>query len=564
MGHVRVDEPPFHLTGDALRLRRVAIGAQLDGSGRVEFCPCLGTPLAVRFQGATVAPPDDLILRQPVLEVFGVPVAWAPVFWLRSAGRFGLLTPDVEWRGVDGLLLGGGIHVPWAKGDTKQGLDLRGAGYVQGGALVDATLRTTETSTRVQLDDLHGDSGLLVAARGASEAHDASPDVAWSVDALRGARAVQATTDVEAAARPFDRAEVEAAWRSGGWTFASGYRDAALRGSAWGDLGAGGPVVSARRAGAVADAGAYDATVEGGAVREAAVGTTSFARGEAGVLLASRAGALGATLAVRGIGELADDGTSAGRDGAAQARATLALPFARGFASSEPEDPWVHRTEPRLEAAALVTRVDDALVIPVGRGMLAPDGGAWVLAAGWDNALWRWGTRASGEVDVSGGLVGDGSQVLPALRARAAASDGWLGLRADFARVLAAGDVGGALIARARVGPAGGLHLVLHVAERDGIDPVVARALVDAPLEPASGFLASPGWTGGARVGVPIGSHVTARAGADMDLSADQLVAALGALELHDPCGCVVVRATASHRIGREGFDAWLTVDLPR
>ena len=43
-----------------------------------------------------------------------------------------------------------------------------------------------------------------------------------------------------------------------------------------------------------------------------------------------------------------------------------------------------------------------------------------------------------------------------------------------------------------------------------------------------------------------------------------QLVAAVGALELHDPCGCVVVRATAAHRIGRDGVDVWLTVDLPR
>jgi hypothetical protein len=48
-----------------------------------------------------------------------------------------------------------------------------------------------------------------------------------------------------------------------------------------------------------------------------------------------------------------------------------------------------------------------------------------------------------------------------------------------------------------------------------------------------------------------------------MDVTANDLVAAVGSLELHDPCGCVVVRATASHRIGRDGIDAWVTVDLP-
>jgi len=44
-------------------------------------------------------------------------------------------------------------------------------------------------------------------------------------------------------------------------------------------------------------------------------------------------------------------------------------------------------SEPRVEAAALVTRADDVLVIPAGRGMTAPEGGAWVLAADWDNAF---------------------------------------------------------------------------------------------------------------------------------------------------------------------------------
>ncbi len=86
------------------------------------------------------------------------------------------------------------------------------------------------------------------------------------------------------------------------------------------------------------------------------------------------------------------------------------------------------------------------------------------------------------------------------------------------------------------------------------------------PYEAASGFLSAPGWTGGARLGVPFGPRVTVRGGADVDLDAlagdTELVAAAGSLELHDPCNCVVVRATASHRIGRDGVDAWVSVDL--
>jgi hypothetical protein len=161
---------------------------------------------------------------------------------------------------------------------------------------------------------------------------------------------------------------------------------------------------------------------------------------------------------------------------------------------------------------------------------------------------------------VGGGDAGP----LPVLRARAAATGAWVGLRADLARVFGgATDEGGAFVARARLGPASSLHLAAHVAERDGVDPVVARALVDAPLEPSSGWLALPGWTGGARLAVPLGPRITTRGGADVDLDARQLVAAVGAVELHDPCNCVVVRATVAHRIGRDGVDVWVTVDLP-
>jgi hypothetical protein len=225
----------------------------------------------------------------------------------------------------------------------------------------------------------------------------------------------------------------------------------------------------------------------------------------------------------------------------------------------------VHESTPRVEAAALATHTSDVLVVPAGRGALLPGGEAWVADAGWNNALGRWGSRAAAELDASGGVVGDAQGTFPALRARAAVTGHWAGLRADFARVFASsGGDGGAFVARARIGPTDGLHLTAHAAERDGVDPVVARALTDAPIEPASGFLAASGWTGGARLAVPLGARVTTRGGADVDLEARELVAAIGSLELHDPCGCVVVRTTVAHRIGRDGVDVWVTVDLPR
>jgi hypothetical protein len=568
-GHVHVDEPPFHLTSDELQLRRVPIGVALEGSGTVAFCPCFGSPLAVRFRGATIAPPHDLVLRDPVLEVFGLPVAWAPVIWLRSAGRVGLLAPDVEWRGADGLFVGEGVHIPWREGDVVRGLDVRAGGYVDGGAAAEATLRAAIAETRVGWDWWRGDAGVTLAAHGSTAIVDGGgpESLAWELDALRGARAVRATSDVGAAAFPYDRAQGEEAWRAEGWMFASGVRGLATRGGSLLDFGSGGPFLEARRDGTLGDAGAYDVTVEGGAVDGAGLGATSYARGEAGGAVTALAGASTTTFALRATGAAAHDGAATGLEGAAQARVRTAAPFERPYPSVDVDDPWVHRLEPGLTAAAILDGASGPLLVPAARGATVPNGAAWVAAADVATALGRWGSADAGDASASAGVVGDRDRTLPVARARASIGGRWVGFAADFARVFGGpseGAAGGAFLGLLRVGPARSFHLSAHVAERDGVDPVVARAIVDAPLEPSSGFLTAPGWTGGASAGVPIGPRITLRGGADVDLDARQLVAALAAVELHDPCGCVVLRASAARRIGRDGVDVWLSVDLPR
>jgi hypothetical protein len=564
-GHVRVEEPPFYLSSDALVLRRVPIGARLDGTGELAFCPCLGTPLAVRFRGATVAPPHDIVLQDPVLEVFGVPVAWAPAFWLRSRGRAGLLPPEIAWRGGDGLFAGSGVHLPWRDGDTARGLDVRAGGYVDGGAAVDTALETSAVAARVRWDRLHGDDGLTVGARGGTgvDGGERPGSVAVDVDAMRGARAVESTTDVQAAAQPFDRADVEASWLGAGWTFASGVRTVALRGGDLGDLGVGGPVARIGRGDAIGGAGTYDAFVEGGQVSGGDLAPATFARAEAGALLAARVGPLVATSSLRGLGLYADDGARGGIDAAGQARAALALPLVRAFASGEPNDPWIHRTEPRLEIAAVTSRTSGVLGGPIGRGALLPPGGAWIATGGWTNLVGRLASRVAADLDVAAGAAGDDRDAWPALRARAAASGSWVALRAELARVAGApGGTGGAFVGAAQVGPASGPSVLMAAAERDGVDPRLARVLTEGPIEPASGFLVGQGWTGGARAVVPVGTRVTVRGGADLDLAADALVAEVGALEVHDGCRCVVARASVAHRVGREGIDAWVSIDV--
>ncbi len=557
-GHVRVDSPPFYLTSDRLLVKRTRFGAEVDGKGQVAFCPCLGTPLAVGFDGATVAPPGDLFLTDPTLRVYDVPVAWLPYFWLRSPGRVGVLPPEISYRGHDGMLLGEGVHLPLAPGDAENGVDLRAAGYTVGGVAIDAQSHTAATLTHVRWDRVKGDDGITVDAKGAFGS------VAWDVDAIRGSRGILGTSDLEASARVFDRARAETSWRAGPLTLATGVRGVAVRGAGPLDVGAAGPMAAARVSEALGAVGAFDATVDGGELRGDGLRALAYARAEAGTMLATRVGPVGASVSARGAGDVADDGEHRGKDGTGALRGELALPFVRAYESKdEPTDPIRHRFEPRVAAALLGAHDEGVLGALPGRGAALVHGAAWVAQGTVYNAFGRWGAREGSEFEASFGALGDASRARPMLRWRGATTTKWVGTGADVARVFAGTTPAGvAAITRYRLGRADSIHLGVLVAVRYGVDPVAARALTDAPLEPSSGLLALEGFTGGPRVSIPWSRVITTSFGADGDLSARELLAARASIELRDKCGCLVVRAAGGHRLGRPGVDVGLTVDF--
>ncbi len=563
-GHVTVESPPFHLSADALTLKRTPRGVDVDGRGRLAFCPCLGTPLTLGFGGAIVAPPGDLVLRSPTLDVYGVPVFWLPYFWFRSPARIGLLPPDVMYRGKDGLFLGEGIHLPWKTGDARSGLDLRAGAYLTGGSAFSGELRTASSTTKITWDHKDGD-GVMVDARGALEGaneQSTKTTVAWDIDVLRGARGVSSTTDLDASSRVVDRASADAAVRDGGWTIASGVRTAAFRGGAFDEYGVAGPMISLRRADAIRGAGDYDVTLGGGALHSQDAGSTlAFARGEAGALLATHWGPIGADASARAAGDLADDGVARGIDGAGQLRGEIRLPLARAFDSGDPGDPWRHRVEPRAAVAALLSRGDDLIGSRFGRGLAAARGDAYLAEAGAASAVGRWGASEALEASASVGAIGGTTQSL-ALRYRANASSTYFGLGAEGAHLAAADFAGSAFVARSRLGAIDSLHLGVNVAARAGVDPIAARLLTDAPLEPSAGFFATEGWTGGSNVTVPWTTWLATSAGGDVDLTNQILVAARAGIELRDKCQCFAVRLAGAHRIGREGVDVWLSIDL--
>jgi hypothetical protein len=596
IGNVRVDSPPFHLTSQRIRLTRTRYGIEIDGKGSLAFCPCLGTPLKVDFDQALVAPPGDLILKNPTLRFYDVPILPLPYFWLRSDEKLGLLPPDVAYRGQDGLYVGGGVHVPWKSNGQKVALDLRGGAYVLDGFVVDARLRTVSSTTKIRYDRLPGptsDDGLLVDARGATSSGELG--VAWDADLLRGTRGVASTTELDAASRRWDRASAEGALRGGPFVVSTAMRAVTRRGGNLTDVDAAGPIVSVRASGAAAPSVTYDATIEGGSLRTsdgaASRDALSFARAEAGGRAVGTLSALEASLALRGAADVAADGTHHGSDRAGSARARLGAPLAKRFGGGgdasdggDPGDgsddargraPWVHVIDPHAEAAVLHAHGDQLLGMSPARSASGIDGTTTLLDAGLTTTVGRWSSKEAFELGLVGGAAfgarGDLARALPLARGRAAATLVWLGVSADVATVLggesdaalSTGTSNGfAAVGRARVGRADGLRLLANVAARAGIDPVLARAVVDAPLEPASGFLVQEGTTGGAGLVVPWARAVTTSIGADGDATRRELVAARAGIELRDRCGCFTLRVMGAHRLGREGVDVWLALDF--
>jgi hypothetical protein len=587
IGNVRVDSPPFHLTSQRIRLTRTRYGIDIDGKGSLAFCPCLGTPLKVDFDSAIVAPPGDLILKNPTLRFYDVPILPLPYFWLRSDEKLGLLPPELAYRGQDGLFVGGGVHVPWKSHGEKVALDLRGGAYVLDGFVADARLRTVSSTTKIRYDRLPSasgstsDDGLLVDARGATSSGELG--VSWDADLLRGTRGVASTTDLDAASRRWDRATAEGALRGGPFVVSTAMRAVTRRGGNLTDVDAVGPITSVRASGAAGSAITYDATIEGGSLRTSdgrlSRNALSFARAEAGARAVGTLSALEASLSVRGAADVAADGTQDGSDRAGSARARVGAPLAKRFGSSSAGEggraPWVHVIDPYVEGAVLHAHGDELLGMSAARGASGIDGTATLLDAGFTTTVGRWSSREAFELGAVAGTAfgsrGDPSRALPLARGRAAATLLWFGASGDVATVLggesdaavARGTSNGfAAVGRTRLGKADGLRLLANVASRDGIDPVLARALVDAPFEPASGFLAQDGTTGGAGLVVPWARAVTTSIGADGDATHRELVAARAGVELRDRCGCLTLRVMGAHRIGREGVDVWLALDF--
>jgi hypothetical protein len=552
----------YRLTSDHLQIGVAPGAVSFGGTGRVAFCPCPDPPVALAFSGVRVETAGDLYVRSPRLELLGVPILWLPYFWLRPADQPGLHFPSIAVRGADGVLLGSGVHLPFREPDgAARAFDFTAAGYVKGGVELGARLTTPSSSASVIADHIHGDRA-AIEARGALASPGAS--LAWEADAIRGDRARSGTIDLEAAARPFDHAAIEATLRPASGAaqgdLTGGVEARAARGQG---LFVAGPLARLAASGAIGSVGVFRASVSGlllgNAIPDAAL---PIGRAVIATEINARPGPFALHVDAGARAEIAGDAAaSPSRDATAGARIELDLPLRRDFARAVGEAPWQHRIAPSIAVAAAASTQIGSFFAPLS---LAASPGLGLAAAGITTSF----GRASGpslRLEARGGAALRGAGPTPLVTGRLTASAPLVSTSLEVAAEPAAPAPGSALIGRARLGAIDGLTLALGLAGQTGRGAREARGLVDLRSFSAGGdlaYLAASGWTGSAEAMIPWLRVMRTGARADVDLGAGQILALRGVTEYRHACGCLALGASAAHRTGRDGVDVIFTVDL--
>ena len=160
------------------------------------------------------------------------------------------------------------------------------------------------------------------------------------------------------------------------------------------------------------------------------------------------------------------------------------------------------------------------------------------------------------------GLSFEQAAAIPAVAAAVAADGEWTGAQAECA---ARPDSDRELFvtARTRAGRLDGLHIESHVTGGLDDSPIAARALASdhfpGTIRP---YLDRPGWSAGSRLGIPWTRELASQFATEADVSEGRFMAWSAAVGYRHPCGCFAVVGRTGQRVGRDGLDAEVTLDL--
>lgn len=546
-GNVVIRSERFRLTGDRLGLARSPRGVHVEGAGVLALCPCEHPPVAFGLRSADLAPPSDVLIKSATLRVFGVPVFYWPYLWLRSPNRVGLLPPFIAYRGEEGLLLGSGFHVPLGS-KPSAALDVRAAGYVLGGARLEARLRQPSARLDVAFDQFGGSA--LDVRSSAATAGENGAFGALRIDWLAGARGRLATSALERVVLPSDRF-IAAAGDAGRGVFALALRADAPRSATLGELGWAGPSLGAGIGGALGRRARYAVFAEARSLhgnREdaflARVGaelSASFALGPLVTSATSRERALYASVFAETARELSHE-----------SRLRVASPLAKRYGTS------IHGVAPFAEASFTVGSRAAASEGALG-AVSTPSDSRYRLLVGVATSLGAPRDRAA-SAELLAGLTGNASAREPVFAGRLRADAVWLRASAE-ARALSDEKAADALL-RIELGPENSLRVGGHLEAAHGDVSRTRGVFADDFLLPVGARLDRSGVSAGTRAVVPWGARLATDGGAEFDLSHSQVLAWWGQIRYRHPCRCMSLSVVGAHRTGRSALDVGLNWEL--
>jgi hypothetical protein len=555
-GDTRLSTGRYHVRGERLTLSWPKNELLLAGPARVSWCACEPAPAALRFERLTLRSAGTLELSQPVLELGGVPVLWAPWLRIEPPDRFGLLPLELAWRGDDGLLVGGGVHVPVVSAGPSY-VQLSAGAYTAGGFAMAAAVATPTSASWARWERLSG-TGLWLDSRGSAGAAE-GPALAWAADAIRGRRGVLGTLELGSAARSSDRARVALSGSTHGLVYGLVARADTLRGGGLSSVDAWGPELSVGYGAALAGWGSVELSLAAQQLYTPAQYVSLAAQGAK--LQISRPVAVFSVLADAEVETMTRLGRGGWRGGDVSGRLRLGLPLAR---STSPRSSFgsasAHWLEPFLDASvgALITsgRPDFGYFSAVREGAVAS------AVAGVATHHGVPSRRSATRLELrAGAVLGDTDRWYPGLSWQGGANGELARASSDGALTTLAGDWLSAT--RLELGRDGGLELGGYLEGRSSgdaplaglLDPIRRRRLWTP-------WFASAGWSSGGELRVPVGQHWRAALAADVDVTNERWLARSALVEYLAKCGCLSVTASVQQRAGRGGLDASLSLEL--
>lgn len=557
-GHVVLRGDRFKIRSASLRMIRRENGSiRLIGPLEIAPCACDDPPLWFTVDNAEVDTNEASVsLRGATARVGGIPLFWTPWLSLRGPSSVGLLAPRFAWRGRDGFLFGAGAHVPlWASAWVESSP----AFYVAGGHEIVSSLHSERSESSVRWDHREGRDLVDITSRGVLPTRDGT--AAWTIDAIRGSRARVASLSLDSASRSFDRAE--ATWTTGrdGWLFSSGVVAGAVRGVGTVAIG---PRIAVNRSISV---GAIEGAVSASfASLQQGEYVWNLSRVNADLASSTWLGPLRVDANADAATMVAALSDASRANLSMTARTSAAIPVFKTYAPT-----LVHVIEPAVSVSAFAAKdasssVRDSWFVSdprIGLSSALASGSMLLPALSIDQRLgdprghgWRF--------VVASGTTISSDHIAPITRARTAVGTRWLSASGDVlaqrdpssTRALAMGAIDIAPQARVSVG--------VDSSWRNGVDPVVTRWLLPSVVSPigSTGWINSDGISAGLNSRIRLRERLTLSGRLDRDLSAGTWLGQRAELRYGDACGCLAISAIAAHRLGREGIDVMVGVDI--